>query len=241
MPNFITIDTITGVEPYHIYLCDTNFENCIYINTINDVDIPYTFELPPIYADSQNIVIRFENDGGCGVNSYLNTQYKACRYSQWETLFWMTYQGNPLSGPFSPINSYLSSFIVNGNELLTGYVDLDVTGPVTPVLQNGVYNYPTIVDWLNNTVFPSLSLSGYTAQMSFLPYDGGSLDSSDIPYFYIIYPKDDTFSIVVNTWSTTLTYSNTGVTPSSGTYSTYTSDCNITTIKNEPTGPVVVE
>jgi hypothetical protein len=75
--------------------------------------------------------------------------------------------------------------------------------------------------------------------MSFLPYynDG----SSDVPYFYIIYPKDDTFSIVVNTWSTVLTYSNTGVTPTSGGYSTYTSDCNITTIKNEPTGPQVVE
>jgi hypothetical protein len=78
--------------------------------------------------------------------------------------------------------------------------------------------------------------------MSFLPYDGGSLESSDIPYFYIIYPKDDTFSFDINIWSSTvLTYSNTGVTPSSGTYSTYTSECNITTIKNGPTGPVVLE
>jgi len=241
MPNFITIDSITGSPPYHIYLCDNNFENCVYINTIENSDIPFTFELPPLYNDSQNIVIRFENDGGCSVDNYLNTLYKACRYSQWESFFWMTYQTNPIGGPFSQIYSYLSSFIVNGTELLSSYYDFYVNSPVSPILQNGVYNYPTIVDWLNDDVFVTLGLTGYTAQMSFLPYDDGTLDSSDIPYFYIIYPKDDTFSFVVNNWSTSLTYSNTGVTPSSGTYSTYTSECNITTIKNEPTGPVVIE
>jgi hypothetical protein len=225
MPNFITIDTVTGVPPYNIYLCDVNFNNCIYIDTIDNSDVPYNFQV-----------------GGCGVDNYVNTIYTACRYSQWETLFWMTYQGNPSAGPFYPINSYLSSFIVNGNELMSTYIDLNVTSPVTPVLQNGVYNYSTIVDWLNFVVFTSLGLTGYTAQMSFLPYDGGSLESSDIPYFYIIYPKDDTFSFDINIWSSTvLTYSNTGVTPSSGTYSTYTSECNITTIKNGPTGPVVLE
>jgi hypothetical protein len=124
---------------------------------------------------------------------------------------------------------------------LTSYYDFYVTSPVTPVLQNGVYNYSTIVDWFNNDVFPTLGLTGYTAQMSFLPYDGGSLDNYDLPYFYIIYPKDDTFSIVVNNWATTLTYSNTGITPSSASYYTYVSDCNITTIKNTPTGPEVIE
>jgi len=242
MPNFITIDTVTGVPPYNIYLCDVNFNNCVYVDTIDNSNIPYNFQVPPIFENSQNYVIRIQGVGGCGVDNYVNTVYKACRYSQWETFFWMTYQGNPNAGPFYPINSYLSSFIVNGNQLMSSYIDLNVTNPVTPYLQNGVYNYSTIVDWLNFSVFPILGLTGYRAQMSFLPYDGGSLESTDIPYFYIIYPKDDTFSFDINIWSSTvLTYSNTGVTPSSGTYSTYTSECNITTIKNESTGPVVLE
>jgi hypothetical protein len=239
MPNFITIDTITGVPPYHIYLCDTNFDNCVYIDTIDNSDIPYNFQVPPIFEDLQNYVIRFQGDGGCAINNYVNTLYKACRYSQWETLFWMTYQYNPSGGPFDPISNYMSSFIVNGIELLSGYYDFTVDSPVTPTLQNGVYNYSTIVDWFNNNVFPTLGLTGYTAQMSFVSY--GVLGDDSLPYFYIIYPKDDTFSFIVNNWASAITYSDTGVSTSGGGYGSYVSNCDISTIINSPTGPQVLE
>lgn len=239
MPNFITIDTITGVPPYYIYLCDTNFDNCVYIDTIDNSDIPYNFQVPPIFEDLQNYVIRFQGDGGCAINNYVNTLYKACRYSQWELIFWMTYQSNPSGGSFDPIYSYLSSFIVNGNELLSGYYDFTVDSPVTPVFQNGVYNYSTIVDWFNKDVFPTLGLTGYTAQMSFISY--GSYDTESLPYFYIIYPKDDTFSFIVNNWASAITYSDTGVSTSGGGYGSYVSNCDISTIINSPTGPQVLE
>jgi len=239
MPNYITIDSITGQSPYNIYLCDVSFANCIYMNTITDLDIPYTFEAPPLYDNTSSIVIRSVDTNNCVTENYVNTKYKACRYSQWETLFWMTYQSNPSNGPFGPIYSYLSSFNVNGNELLSGYYDFFVNSPVTPILQNGVYNYSTIVDWFNNEFFPSIGLTGYTAQMSFLSY--GSLDTESLPYFYMIYPKDDTFSFVINNWSGVITYSNTGVLAVNGGYGIFISDCNINTIINLPTGPQVVE
>ena len=239
MPNYITIDSITGQSPYNIYLCDVSFANCIYMNTITDLDIPYTFEAPPLYDNTSNIVIRSVDNNGCSTENYVNTTYKACRYSQWESLFWMTYQVGPIYGPFDPVYSYLSSFIVNGNELLSGYYDFIVTSPATPILQNGVYNYSTIVDWFNNEFFPSIGLTGYTAQMSFIPYDGGVYN--ELPYFYMIYPSTDTFSFVINNWSGVITYGDTGVSASGGAYSPFVSDCNINTIINSPTGPQVVE
>ena len=239
MPNYITIDSITGQSPYNIYLCDVSFANCIYMNTITDLDIPYTFEAPPLYDNTTNIVIRSVDDNGCSTENYINTTYKACRYSQWETLFWMTYQYNPSNGPFQSVSDSISSFNVNGNELLSAYYDFEVTSPVTPILQNGVYNYSTIVDWFNNDVFPTLGLTGYTAQMSFVSY--GALGDDSLPYFYIIYPENDTFSIVINNWAGVITYSNTGVTAVNGGYGVFTSDCDINTIINSPTGPQVVE
>jgi hypothetical protein len=239
MPNYITIDSITGQSPYNVYLCDVSFANCIYINTITDLDIPYTFEAPPLYDNTTNIVIRSVDNNGCSTENYVNTKYKACRYSQWNTLFWLTYQYNPSVGPFQSVNDSMSSFNVNGNELLSVYYDFEVTSPVTPILQNGVYNCSTVVDWFNNEVFPTLGLTGYTAQMSFVSY--GSLDSESLPYFYIIYPENDTFSFVINNWAGVITYSNSGVTAVNGGYGVFSSDCNINTIINLPTGPQVVE
>ena len=239
MPNYVTIDSITGQSPYNVYLCDVSFANCIYINTITDLDIPYTFEAPPLYDNTSSIVIRSVDDNGCITENYINTTYKACRYSQWNTLFWLTYQSNPSTGPFQSVSDNMSSFNVNGNELLSTYYDFEVTSPVTPILQNGVYNCSTVVDWFNNDVFPTLGLTGYTAQMSFVSY--GSLDSESLPYFYIIYPENDTFSFVINNWAGVITYSNTGVTAVNGGYGVFTSDCNINTIINLPTGPQVVE
>jgi len=203
------------------------------------LDIPYTFNTPPLYDNTSNIVIKSVDANNCVTENYINTLYKACRYSQWESLFWITYQTNPGGGPFDPIYSYLSSFIVNGNELLSSYYDFIVNSPVTPILQNGVYNYLTIVDWFNKDFFPYIGLTGYTAQMSFIPYAG--MFGNELPYFYMIYPSTDTFSFVINNWAGVITYSNTGVSASGGGYSPFVSDCDINTIINLPTGPQVVE
>jgi hypothetical protein len=37
MTKLITITSLTGTEPYDIYLCNNSYGNCIYINTIMDV------------------------------------------------------------------------------------------------------------------------------------------------------------------------------------------------------------
>ena len=61
----VNIESITGVSPFNIYVCDTNGDNCFYINTINENS--YTFEIPSPYdimseymlkiVDARNFVI----------------------------------------------------------------------------------------------------------------------------------------------------------------------------------------
>jgi hypothetical protein len=41
----VNIETIEGIPPYNVYLCNPNGEGCFYINTI-ETD-PYSFIIPP--------------------------------------------------------------------------------------------------------------------------------------------------------------------------------------------------
>ena len=49
MPTNITINNVTGAQPFDIYVCDSPITTCIYVSTINTVDIPYSFDIPLIY------------------------------------------------------------------------------------------------------------------------------------------------------------------------------------------------
>jgi hypothetical protein len=65
MTTEVNIESITGVSPFNIYVCEANGSNCYYINTINENN--YTFEIPPPYdtlnrymlkiVDARNFVI----------------------------------------------------------------------------------------------------------------------------------------------------------------------------------------
>ena len=50
MPTNITINNVTGAQPFDIYVCDSPITTCIYVSTINTVDIPYSFDIPLIYS-----------------------------------------------------------------------------------------------------------------------------------------------------------------------------------------------
>jgi hypothetical protein len=71
MPTDITINDITGQTPYDVYLCDNPLTTCIYINTITDGDIPYTFEVPVIMESQTTFTLKVIDDNECVVEEIL--------------------------------------------------------------------------------------------------------------------------------------------------------------------------
>jgi hypothetical protein len=67
MPTDITINNISGATPFDVYVCNTGLTTCIYVNTINSVDLPYTFEIPPVYSNLTEFVVRVVDDNECTV------------------------------------------------------------------------------------------------------------------------------------------------------------------------------
>jgi hypothetical protein len=59
----IKINSITGVSPYHIYLCDSSGNACFYVKTIND--LPFTFEVPSPYNKSIEYLLKIVDNNGC--------------------------------------------------------------------------------------------------------------------------------------------------------------------------------
>jgi len=65
MYNQITINNIGGNDPYDIYVCDSNFSNCVLHGTINQVDLPYTFNAPPPYETGYTVYIKIIDSDNC--------------------------------------------------------------------------------------------------------------------------------------------------------------------------------
>lgn len=62
-----TIQYITGTPEYNVYVCDQNALNCVYIDTINNFDIPYTKEIPAPYNSMLNFSIKIIDINGCEI------------------------------------------------------------------------------------------------------------------------------------------------------------------------------
>lgn len=65
MPTDITINNISGSTPFDIWVCDTGYTACIYVSTINSGDLPYTFEIPPVYSSLSDFIVRVVDDNDC--------------------------------------------------------------------------------------------------------------------------------------------------------------------------------
>ena len=67
----ITIDTLVGLEPYYIYLCDnTNF--CMYIDMIYDADIPYSFLVPSNFLSQSQVIVKAIDANKCNIINTVN-------------------------------------------------------------------------------------------------------------------------------------------------------------------------
>ena len=72
MPTNITINNVTGAQPFDVYVCDSPITTCIYVSTINTVDIPYSFDIPVIYSSLTEFVVQVVDNNNCIVTDTLN-------------------------------------------------------------------------------------------------------------------------------------------------------------------------
>jgi hypothetical protein len=67
MAKQITITNIVGTEPYNIYLCDNLYNNCIYIATISNIDIPYNFIVPTAFEALSTVGVKIIDANNCEI------------------------------------------------------------------------------------------------------------------------------------------------------------------------------
>jgi hypothetical protein len=72
MPTNITINNVTGAQPFDVYVCDSPITTCIYVSTINTVDLPYSFNIPVVYESLTQFVVKVVDNNDCIVTDTLN-------------------------------------------------------------------------------------------------------------------------------------------------------------------------
>jgi hypothetical protein len=64
MATTVTINSITsGTSPYNVWVCDTCFGTCQYIDTFTT--LPYSFTLPSVYETYPYYVVKIIDANGC--------------------------------------------------------------------------------------------------------------------------------------------------------------------------------
>jgi hypothetical protein len=61
----ITITNLTGTEPYNVYLCDDTYSGCVYIASIYNVNVPYTFLVPVSFETLTNVGVKVIDSRDC--------------------------------------------------------------------------------------------------------------------------------------------------------------------------------
>jgi hypothetical protein len=71
MPVNVTINTATGNDPFDVYICDSPITTCVYISTITNSQIPYTFTVPSILSTLTTYELKLVDDNDCIVTQTL--------------------------------------------------------------------------------------------------------------------------------------------------------------------------
>ena len=72
MSTQITITSITGIQSYDVYVCDTGYTTCIYVSTINSGNLPYSFIIPSIFSSLTNFVVKVIDNNDCVIIENIN-------------------------------------------------------------------------------------------------------------------------------------------------------------------------
>ncbi len=59
----VTINDITGVTPFDIYICQSDGTGCFYMKTISST--PYVFDIPVPYDTSIEYMLKVVDRNGC--------------------------------------------------------------------------------------------------------------------------------------------------------------------------------
>ena len=59
----VTINDITGVTPFDIYICQSDGTGCFYMTTISST--PYVFDIPVPYDTSTEYMLKVVDRNGC--------------------------------------------------------------------------------------------------------------------------------------------------------------------------------
>jgi hypothetical protein len=59
----VTINDITGVTPFDIYICQSDGTGCFYMTTISST--PYVFDIPVPYDTSIEYMLKVVDRNGC--------------------------------------------------------------------------------------------------------------------------------------------------------------------------------
>lgn len=63
MAKTLTIDAVTGITPYQIFLCNPDGSSCFYISTTST--IPYSFQIPVPYDSNTSYRLKLIDGNGC--------------------------------------------------------------------------------------------------------------------------------------------------------------------------------
>ena len=63
----IVINSITGAQDYHLYVCDTTLLSCVYIATFDDAEIPFTATIPAPYDTMTNYSVKIVDANNCEI------------------------------------------------------------------------------------------------------------------------------------------------------------------------------
>lgn len=67
MSREIIINSITGAQDYHLYVCDTTLLNCVYVASFDDSEIPLTTNIPSPYDTMTNYSIKIVDANNCEI------------------------------------------------------------------------------------------------------------------------------------------------------------------------------
>jgi hypothetical protein len=65
----VTVNNITGSTPYDIYVCDSSQTTCIYVSQITDLQLPYSFIIPPPFDTQSSYILKVVDVYGCVITN----------------------------------------------------------------------------------------------------------------------------------------------------------------------------
>jgi hypothetical protein len=61
----VTINNISGLTPYNVYICQSTGAGCFYISTITQSDLPYIFNIPQPYDTASSYMLKVIDANNC--------------------------------------------------------------------------------------------------------------------------------------------------------------------------------